>query len=187
MNKTLSKLLIIFIGLVNLTATVFFTKRAYEGVKALPEIHREVASTHEPAAAGHGGGGHGAAAPAAPAVDAHGNPIPAKPSDDGKLRSWVSLEEMYVNVLKGEDSRDAHAMAFKIEVELFDESARHFMEERQAVIKNAVIEIARRQDYDTMRTIAGKLYFKEALVEEVNETLKFPLIRDVHLASFSLR
>ncbi len=199
MNKTLSKVLILFVGLVNLAASAFLTKRVYESVKALPEVSREVASEHAPAGHGapaegaHGApaapaGEHGAAAPAAPAVDAHGNPIAAKGASDPKQRTWVALEEMYVNVVQGEsDTRDARAMAFKIEVELFDENARQTLESHQAVVKNAVIEVARQQDFDTMRTVAGKLYFKEALVEQVNETLHSPLVRDIHLASFSIR
>ncbi len=196
--------MVMLTGMINLGVTGYFALWAWEQIKAMPELPvREVASAHEPAAgehgapadahgapasdhgapaagghgaapaADHGGGGHGAAA-AAPAV-----------AIDPRLRSWVTLEEMFVNVQNPDES--AHTLAFKLEVELFDESARHLMEERQAVVKNAVLEIGREQEFDSLRTLAGKLYFKEALVSRINQTVKFPLIRDIHLASFALR
>jgi flagellar basal body-associated protein FliL len=168
MNKPLIKGLILGVGVVDLTVSVFFTLASWKRVASLPAFEREVASVTPGTAHGTG---HGA-----PAANDGGN---------SKLRPWVSLDEMFVNVLSG--SEEAHTVAFKLEVELFDERTRPLMDERQAVVKNAIIEVARQQPYDGLDTMAGKLYFKEALVGRVNQTLQFPLIRDVHLASFTLR
>lgn len=190
-----TKVLVICIGIIGLTMSGYFTYTSAQYLKAMPEPTRLVASTHEPEAAGdaHGGGGHGAPSGhgAAPAPDAHGGgghgaPAPAAGKESSaKIRAWVTLEEMFANVVSSDDR--VHTISFKLEVELFDEASRTMMDTRQAMVKNAIIETARFQEYENLSTLAGKLYFKEALVGRVNEAAGFPLIRDMHLASFSLR
>jgi flagellar basal body-associated protein FliL len=171
--KVFFQLLTVIVGIANIGAYSYYSYFGYQAVKALPELpHREVAAAH---------------APEAGATDAHGNPTAAKPADilSDRLRSWVTLEDMHVNVFSAED--DAHTLSFKLEIELFDEKSRAVMEARQAVVKNVVLEVARDQSAESLATLAGKLYFKESVASQVNSALKFPLVRDVHLASFSVR
>jgi flagellar basal body-associated protein FliL len=147
----------------------YFSVQSYHRLQAMPPLpKREVAAVH------HVESSHGATA--------HSSKEAEVASD--KLRSWVTLEDMHVNVFQGEEP---HMLSFKLEIELFDEKSRHVMEDRQAVIKNVVIEAARDQTAESLRTVAGKLFFKETVASRVNSALKVPLIRDVHLASFALR
>jgi flagellar basal body-associated protein FliL len=186
MNKTLVKGLIVTVGLIDFAVSGYFTYAARERVRSLPELPpRAVASEHPTDQAAEHGGGHGAA-PAAEHGGGHGAAAPTAPEVPSKLRSWVTMEEMYVNVLS-EGVVDTHTISFKLEVELFDESSRKVMDEHQALVKNAILEVARTQQFDELRTLAGKLYFKEALVGKINETVHYPLIRDIHLSSFALR
>ncbi len=190
MRSTVVKTLVFGIGAMNLVVSAYVSSQAWNSVSSIAVPHRDPASVAEHATDGHGAsvdahgapasGGHGA-----PAAGGHGAAPSAATAGSSPLRSWVTLEEMYVNVTSQDD--DVHTLAFKLEVELFEETARHQMEDRQAIIKNAIIEIARLQPYESLKSLAGKLYFKEALVSQVNQTVAFPLIRDVHLSTFSLR
>ncbi len=197
------KILVILVGIANIGVTAYFTQMGWQKVKELPPPPRTIASVdeHGAPAGEHGAapaaGGHGAAAPAgghgAPPADAHGAapagghgaPAAATAKTDPKARPWVTLDELYVNVLS--NAEESHTVSFKLEVELFDESNRQTMEQRHALIVNTILEVARFQEFEALHTLAGKLYFKEALVGKINETLHYPLVRDMHLASFTLR
>ncbi len=184
MNKTLVKGLIVTVGLIDFAVSGYFTYAARERVRSLPELPPRAPASEHPAAAAEAGGGHGAAPAAAPA-GGHGAPAAAVVESNSKLRSWVTMEEMFANVLS--EGQESHTVSFKLEVELFDESSRKLMDDHQALVKNAILEVARTQQFDELRTLAGKLYFKEALVGKVNDTVHFPLVRDIHLSSFALR
>lgn len=193
----------LLVALANIAVCGYFAMQMRGALKEIPEV-RELASVE-----GHGApaeGGHGAPAAGehgAPAAGAHGAPAAAPAGEHGApaaghgaaaqagpaappARNWMALDEMHVNIPAPADE-DVHLMSFKIEMELFEDGARRQLEERQSIVKNAVLLVAQEQDIEELRTLAGKLYFKEAVVNAVNQALHAPLVRDVHLASFALQ
>lgn len=105
-----------------------------------------------------------------------------------KTIALVSVPEIFANVNSGEgDKRRMHTLGVKLDVELFDEESRTMMEERLAGVKDAVIVTALEQDFEWLNTMAGKLYFKEAIVARVNEFFQGAIVRDVHFSSFYLQ
>lgn len=98
----------------------------------------------------------------------------------------VSLDEVVVNL--GSQKYDQTAtLSFKIEIELFEESSRPFIEQNLASIRNAIIDASHRETIEKLNTLSGKLYFKETLVSRTNDTLNQPIVRDIHFASFLVR
>jgi flagellar basal body-associated protein FliL len=95
------------------------------------------------------------------------------------------MEQMFVN-LAGPDN-EGHSLTFQVEIELFDESKRQIIEARLATLKNAAIEVARDQSYGELKSLSGKLYFKESLVSAMNESLHSPIIRDIHMGTIFLK
>jgi flagellar basal body-associated protein FliL len=147
-----------------------------------------------PAADGHGApaaDGHGAPAAdghGAPAADAHGAAARAPASAEKPTsvsRAWVSMEQMFVN-LSGPEN-EGHSLTFQVEIELFEENNRQIIESRLATLKNAAIEVARDQSYGRLKSLSGKLYFKESLVSAMNESLRQPIIRDIHMGTIFLK
>ncbi|MBY0371575.1 flagellar basal body-associated FliL family protein, partial [bacterium] len=65
--------------------------------------------------------------------------------------------------------------------------SRRQLEQHKSLVQDAIIRTAQDQDFESLRTLAGKLYFKEAVVNAINTSLRSPIIRDVHLASFALQ
>lgn len=97
----------------------------------------------------------------------------------------VDFDEMYLNI--GSDPQDSRFINVKFQLELFQEGAQQMVDKYEAGIRHAVIETALKQSYDELRGIAGKLYFKEALVTEINGFLHAAVVRDVHFNSFFIR
>jgi flagellar basal body-associated protein FliL len=152
---------------------------AQGGDNGAAAAHGQSAATGASASAGHG----------SPASNGHGaesarNSASADPNKS-ITRTWVTMEQMFVNLAGPEN--DGHSLTFQMELELFEENHRGVLESRLATVKNAAIEVARDQSFDRLKSLSGKLYFKEALVTAMNETLHAPIIRDVHLSSIFLK
>jgi flagellar basal body-associated protein FliL len=208
MGSILSRLLTVVVGIAGSAVAGYFLwvshKMLAEFPVDAPAAHAEVA-----AEGGHGApaGGHGApaadahGAPAAdahgaPAADAHGAPAadahgaaartPASAEKHASVsRAWVSMDQMFVN-LSGPEN-EGHSLTFQVEIELFDENNRQIIESRLATLKNAAIEVARDQSYGRLTSLSGKLYFKESLVSAMNESLRQPIIRDIHMGTIFLK
>jgi len=99
--------------------------------------------------------------------------------------SLIAFDEIFVNV-PGQTEK-SHTLGVKIELELFEEESRRVVEQWQAVVKDAIIATTVEQNYDRLSTIAGKLFFKEALVARINQLFNQALVRDVHFGSFYLQ
>jgi flagellar basal body-associated protein FliL len=97
----------------------------------------------------------------------------------------VSLDEVLVNINSRRFGTNK-SLAVKVDLELFDESGKGIMDKRQAGLRDAIIGASSEQDYESLTTSEGKLYFKEMLVGRMNEYLKHPVVRDVHFAMFYL-
>ncbi len=96
----------------------------------------------------------------------------------------VSLEDLYSNVQSPEKDEGTHFVVVKLNLVLFSEKDRTIIEKFATPIKDKVIEISRNQKYEDLRTIAGKLYYKELIVSNINEMLKNAFIRDAQFVSF---
>lgn len=133
--------------------------------------HGEAAKNEHGGGGGHGEGGGGHGAPA------EGE---RKPGSVG----LVSIDEVFVNVGSGVSVK---SLGLKLELELFEESSRPMLDQKQSGIKHSIIEVSREQDVSRLTTVSGKLYFKECLVSRLNEFFHQPIIRDVHFSSFYLQ
>lgn len=200
MGSILSRLLTVVVGIAGSAVAGYFLWVSH---KMLAEFPVEAPAEHAEVAAegGHGApaGEHGApaadshGAPAAdghgaPAADAHGAAARAPASTEKNTnvsRSWVSMDQMFVN-LSGPEN-EGHSLTFQVEIELFEENNRQIIESRLATLKNAAIEVAREQSYGRLKSLSGKLYFKESLVSAMNESLRQPIIRDIHMGTIFLK
>lgn len=127
----------------------------------------------------HGGGGHGGGADRAPAS------TPTAAEMAAQLRTWVSIDPLFVNIL---DSRgDVHEFSFQLELELFDEAQRSKFQSRSGQVKSAIIETARHQKFESLNTLPGKLAFKEVLATEINQALLDAVVRDIHIYSIYVK
>jgi flagellar basal body-associated protein FliL len=111
--------------------------------------------------------------------------------DDFKMKSpsqevVVSLEEVIVNV-ESRRRLAPRSLAMKVELELFDEGGKVYLEQRQPALRDVMIESALEQNYETLSTAEGKLYFKELLVSRMNEFLHRPVVREVQFSLFYLQ
>lgn len=196
MGSILSRLLTVVVGIAGSAVAGYFLWVSH---KMLAEFPVETPSAHaEGAEGGHGVAAAGQVAPAAhgaPAADAHGAQaadahgaarIPASAEKNTSIsRAWVSMDQMFVN-LSGPEN-EGHSLTFQVEIELFEENNRQIIESRLATLKNAAIEVARDQSYGRLKSLSGKLYFKESLVSAMNESLRQPIIRDIHMGTIFLK
>jgi|GEM_PF-4103038 len=186
MGSILSRLLTVVVGIAGSAVAGYFLWVSH---KMLAEFPVEAAAEHTEAAADHGGG-HGAPAAdahGASAADAHGAArAPASAEKPTSIsRSWISMDQMFVN-LSGPEN-EGHSLTFQLEIEVFEESNRQIIESRLATLKNAAIEVARDQSFGRLKSLSGKLYFKESLVSAMNESLRQPIIRDIHMGTIFLK
>ena len=118
-------------------------------------------------------------------VDSVSQPeLPMSISNTGAV--LVSFDEVNVNV-GSKDPKRVSTLSFKIELELFDEGNRTFLEQHQSGIRNAIIDASHRETVERLSTMAGKLYFKETLVSRINAFLNQPVVREIHFSSFLVR
>jgi flagellar basal body-associated protein FliL len=129
------------------------------------------------------------AAPAG-AGDGEGQPSAESPARNGASSpnagsAILSMEQIFANVL--DVNRQTHSLMLKLDLELFDEANRALVDERSGVLKSIVIETAAAQTFETLNTLAGKVYFKEMLVSRMNEALQAPAVREIHFNSFYMQ
>lgn len=133
----------------------------------------------------HGGGGHGEAKAEGHGGGAeHGAPAPGGTDRKTASVGLVSVDEIFVNV---GTAGLVKSLGLKLELELFEESARKSLETKNSGIKDSIIEVSREQDVSRLSTVAGKLYFKECLVARLNAFFKEPVIKDIHFSAFYLQ
>jgi len=147
----------------------------------------------KPAEGGHGAAkaeaGHGEAKPAesgghgAPAEGGHGAPAAAAMS--ANVEASVSLDEIYVNL--GGPKEKSHDLALKLELELFKPEHKGTLGKRQGGLRHVVLDAARREPFDRLKSVPGKLYFKEKLVGDLNQFLGAPVVKNIHFISFYLQ
>lgn len=180
------KTLTVGVGMLSVAITAYFGYQSWVELKDLPppkEIasHGSKSDSHEEAKAdGHGApavDGHGA-----PAADGHGAQLAAP---TGQNISVVSVDEVLGNI-RMRNGR-LRSLGLKMELELFDDSQRSLLDQRQSGIKNTILEVIREQEYEQLSTLSGKLYFKETLVSQINSFLKKPAVKSIHFSNFYLQ
>ncbi|MBI1860248.1 MAG: flagellar basal body-associated FliL family protein [Deltaproteobacteria bacterium] len=136
---------------------------------------------------GHGAKGEGHAPETAPAEGGHGE-------GDGEHASAgegppvedplsVNLDEFMINIGSQREPEKAFSVGMKLELQLFEGADSANVKSSLSGIRNAVIEVTRGQDYYHLKTTAGKLYFKEVLIERINSFLNASAVRDVRFAA----
>lgn len=98
----------------------------------------------------------------------------------------VTFDEVVANIGPYQSNR-THMLIVKMDLELFEEGTRRLIEKRQGGVKHMILELARTQNTEELKTMSGKLYFKEQVVSKLNTYLNQPAIRDIHFSSFLLR
>lgn len=97
----------------------------------------------------------------------------------------VALDEVYVSL--GSAPEQTRSLVVNLELELFDERSRETVDKFRSPVRDLVLQAAMEQPYEAMRTLPGKLSFKEVLVSRINLLLHQPVVRNVHFASFYLQ
>ena len=139
---------------------------------------------HAPAASAHGE----AATHAAPehgAAAGHGSQAARSPASSGPSPT-LTMEEVISNI-NSQFRPTAHLLGVKLELELFDDESRALLDRHQAGIRNIVLLTSAEHSYETLGTLAGKLFYKEELVSRVNEFFNKAVVRDIHFASFYMQ
>ena len=98
----------------------------------------------------------------------------------------VDLDEVTVNILDA-NSNQNHHLRLKLVLELFESQYKSVIKGKKASLRHTLIETLRRQKFQELNRLDGKLYFKELLVSDLNQFLKQPAIRRVHITSFFLQ
>jgi flagellar basal body-associated protein FliL len=182
-NKTMGKKTLRFftllIGIGGIGSSAFYLWQ-YRGLYAEASVSKELLEQEEKKGE-ESAGEHGAQA----SGGEHGGGHEAKPAAAPVQKSLISLEEIFVNVKS--PGENPHALAFQMEVELFQDKFRTVLEPKMALLKNTVIEAALEQPYEDLRTLSGRLYFKESLVAGINKAFHFPLVREIHFNSYFLK
>lgn len=156
-------------------AVAFFLCQINEMAKG-PTIGAGAFAAHASSEGGHGG--HGAPGPAPASIVEH--------SDEPVAPIMLTFDDVVANI-GPYDSEKAHMLIVKLNLELFDEGNRKLIERRQGGVKHTILELARHQSVGDLKTLSGKVYFKEQIVSELNAYLNQPVVKDVHFASFLLR
>ncbi len=121
---------------------------------------------------------HGKAKPAA-----EGDRAPA--AYHGPVSPVVALDEVYVSL--GKTPERTRSLVVNLELELFEEKGRDTVDKFRPAVRDLVLQAAMEQPYDALRTLPGKLSFKEILVSRINKLVNQPVIRNVHFATFYLQ
>lgn len=93
--------------------------------------------------------------------------------------------ELVVNVRDTSD--ETHYLKADIDLELFDEESRAIIAPKKAAIKHTIIQAVYEQEFDSLRTLGGKLYFKELVTSRLNTFVNHPAVKSVHFSSFYLQ
>jgi len=162
-----SKILVLLVALGLTSSTIYYLHQ----LKTLHERLRSAMVLRSPASQGLG-------------VDEQG----VLGQGGGKTEFWaaplVSVGELVVNIYSS--STAPHFLRVEMDLELFEEAQRRWVLKRRVGLKNTVIEVARLQQYESLKTLGGKLYFKELVANRINEFLNVPAVRKVHFTSFYL-
>ncbi len=159
-----------------LALTFYFWTLGESELKALPSLlHSTVHSTANASAN----------APANPSAK-HGAPTASADSAKAGLApdpTVVGIDEMIVNLLSGREPEKLFSLGLKLELQLFEDADSKEVNRNLGPIRHTILEATRDQDYYHLKTTAGKLYFKEILIERINRLLNVSAIRDVRFAA----
>lgn len=97
--------------------------------------------------------------------------------------SVIGLDEMVMNLQSEEEPDKLFSLGMKLELQLFDDA--DFKEIQRAIgpVRNTILEATRSQNYNHLKTTAGKLYFKELLVARINQLFNASAVRDVRFSA----
>ncbi len=116
---------------------------------------------------------------------AHGVNERSPASHAGTGSSMVALDEVYVSL--GATPKRSRSLVVNLELELFEERGRETVDKFRPAVRDLVLQVAMEQPYEALRTLPGKLSFKEVLVSRINKLVNLPIIRNVHFAAFYLQ
>jgi len=97
----------------------------------------------------------------------------------------VALDEVYVSL--GTPAKRTRSLVVNLELELFEEKGRDTIDRFRPAVRDLVLQTAMEQPYEELKTLPGKLSFKEILVARINKLVNQPAIRNVHFATFYLQ
>lgn len=103
----------------------------------------------------------------------------------GPVSPVVALDEVYVSL--GATPQRTRSLVVNLELELFDERGRDTVDKFRPAVRDLVLQAAMEQPYVSLRTLPGKLSFKEILVSRINKLVNQPVVRNVHFATFYLQ
>jgi flagellar basal body-associated protein FliL len=204
MRASLPKLLTAVVGILSLLPTLYLLYKLQGASRALasvasPEVPVKKIAGKTPAktegkgeekgegkAEGKGEGkGEGKAEAKGEGGEGEGKKVESTAAANAKYATLVTMDELFANL--GHLEQGSHAIAMKLEIELFDEEDRPFLEPRLPGIKNTIIQLTLEQSFNRLNTLSGKLLFKEQIVSRLNAFFNKGIVRDVHFSSFYLQ
>ena len=102
---------------------------------------------------------------------------------DADSEPLLALDEFYLNLTSSREPESTFSVGLKLELALFEGTDLVMVKNSLSGIRDAIIESARSQDYFHLKTLAGKLYFKEVIIDRVNGFLQAPAVRDVRFSA----
>ncbi len=170
MRSSNLKALVLFAAILSTVITSAVLWKSWEMVSTpVPTLERIVGVPAPGQPAGEPGP-HGERAPASVQ-------LPAAPV--------VALDEVYVSL--GTQAKRTRSLVVNLELELFEERGRDTIDKFRPAVRDLVLQTAMEQPYDQLKTLPGKLSFKEVLVARINKLVNQPAIRNVHFATFYLQ
>ena len=84
-------------------------------------------------------------------------------------------------------SRRLHIARLRLALDLYSLADLPKLDSVKGVLRDLAIETVKEASYEDLQSLPGKLYWKEVIVQRMNEFFKKPLIRDVHFTSFYIQ
>jgi len=105
-----------------------------------------------------------------------------KPIIDFKDRTLVHLGDFTTNTIA--DNKAAKFLKTKISVRTSSEDVSEELQERNVVIRDAVIKVMSSNRFDQIATPQGKMKLKEKIIDDINKLIKEGKIKEVYFTEF---
>ncbi len=95
-----------------------------------------------------------------------------------------TFDPLTVNLIDREEDR---VLQLQVNLEMMDEKSYEEVISKQAVVRDAVVQILAKKKYEDLASVQGKLYLKDDISMAVNEHLSRGLIKGVYFTSFYMQ